>query len=68
MLQAINEFGCKFLRTVEEPVQPIILREDSADQESRSDSDTESHKRNSSEAALETSDRKPTKQIYLYEI
>jgi hypothetical protein len=67
-MEAISIFGFKFRRTVEEPVQPIILREDLADQESQSDSDTESHKRNSSEAALETSDRKPTKQIYLYEI
>jgi hypothetical protein len=64
MLQAINKFGCKFLRRVEEPVQPIS-REDLADQESQSDSDAESHKRNSSEAALETSERKPTKQIYI---
>jgi hypothetical protein len=61
MMQAISIFGFKFRRTVEEPVQPIS-REDLADQESRSDSDAESHKRNSSEAALETSgERKPAK-------
>ena len=64
MLQAINKYGCKFLRRVEEPLQPIS-REDLADQESQSDSDAKSHKRNSSEAALETSDRKSTNRFIL---
>ena len=52
-MQAISIFGFKFKRTVEEPVRPIS-REDLADQ-------SESHKRNSSEAALETSERKTSK-------
>ena len=63
-MQAISIFGFKFKRTVEEPVQPIS-REDLADQESHSDSDAESHKQNSSEAALETSDRKSTNRFIL---
>jgi predicted nucleic acid-binding Zn-ribbon protein len=66
MLQAINKFGCKFLRRVEEPVQPIS-REDLADQESQSDSDAESHKRNSSEAALEKAERKTAKK-YIFNV
>ena len=64
MLQAINKYGCKFLRRVEEPLQPIS-REDLADQESQSDSDAKSHKRNSSEAALEKAERKTAKKIYI---
>ena len=63
-MQAINIFGFKFTRSrVEEPVHSI-LKDDLAC-EIQSDSDAESHKRNSSEAALETSERKPTKQIYI---
>ena len=62
-MQAINIFGLKFRRSiVEEPVQPIS-KDDLAD-EIQSDSDAESRKRNSSEAALETSERKPAK-IYI---
>ena len=63
-MQAINIFGLKFTRSrVEEPVQPIS-KDDLAD-EIQSDSDAESRKRNSSEAALETSERKPEKKIYI---
>ena len=63
-MQAINIFGLKFTRSrVEEPVQPIS-KDDLAD-EIQSDSYAESRKRNSSEAAFETSERKPTKQIYI---
>ena len=63
-MQAINIFGLKFTRSrVEEPVQPIS-KDDLAD-EIQSDSYAETRKRNSSEAAFETSERKPTKQIYI---
>jgi len=63
-MQVINIFGLKFRRSiVEEPVQPIS-KDDLAD-EIQSDSYAESRKRNSSEAAFETSERKPTKQIYI---
>ena len=63
-MQAINIFGLKFRRSiVEEPVQPIS-KDDLAD-EFQSDSDAESRKRNSSEAALKTSERKPAKRYIL---
>ena len=63
-MQAINIFGFKFTRSrVEEPVHSI-LKDDLAC-EIQSDSDAESRKRNSSEAALETSERKPEKKIYI---
>ena len=55
-MQAINIFGLKFTRSrVEEPVHDEI----------QSDSDAESRKRNSSEAALKTSERKPAKRYIL---
>ena len=63
-MQAINIFGFKFTRSrVEESVHSI-LKDDLAC-EIQSDSDAESRKRNSSEAALETSERKPEKKIYI---
>ena len=63
-MQAINIFGLKFTRSrVEEPVQPIS-KDDLADK-IQSDSDAESRKRNSSEAALKTSKRKPAKRYIL---
>ena len=59
-MQAINIFGLKFTRSrVEEPVQQI-LKDDLA-YEIQSDSDAESLKQNSSDAALETSERKTAK-------
>ena len=58
-----KHFWLKFTRSrVEEPVPPIS-KDDLAD-EIQSDSDAESRKRNSSEAALETSERKPAN-IYI---
>ena len=63
-MQVINIFGFKFTRSrVEEPVHSI-LKDDLAC-EIQSDSDAESRKRNSSEAALKTSERKPAKRYIL---
>ena len=62
-MQAVKSMFSMFTRRVEQPVQSISKAD--MEYEIQPASDVESRKRNSLEAALETSQRKPAKKMYI---